>query len=107
MSEGMKFVGGLLAVVGIVLLFVATPVGVLVLAVVGILGVVSVIRTRESRHDELVQATQRGSAPQPPPVPEPQVETRARLTNLEKLRRDGLISEDEYEAKRSRIIDEI
>jgi hypothetical protein len=47
------------------------------------------------------------SQPAQPPVPEIRSPAAARLRELEQLRRDGLISEDEYRAKRAKILDEM
>jgi hypothetical protein len=47
------------------------------------------------------------SQPPRPPVPENRSPAAARLRELEQLRRDGLISEDEYRTKRAKILDEM
>ena len=52
-----KFVGALAWVVGVVMLFVAPVFGVVVLLVALLLSVWSTQKTREKRHQELVNAT--------------------------------------------------
>jgi hypothetical protein len=56
MPEGVKFVGGLMIIAGLVLLFVVPVVGVLLLVLAAIIGVVSVMKTREKHHAEIVEA---------------------------------------------------
>jgi len=107
--EVVKFVGGLLAVIGIALLFVSPVLGLLVLALVGVLGVVSGIKTREKRHAELLEATQHPVKQRPvePPATSASNVIKERLSELEQLRSDGLVSDDEYETKRQEILDSL
>jgi hypothetical protein len=78
-----------------------------------ILSILSLVWTRQARHDEFVEAL--SSPPPPPPMvpPPPTIPLPAELTasdrlrELQKLQKDGLHTDDEYEQKRKAIVDEI
>jgi hypothetical protein len=108
-----KLVGGILWVPAIVLLFLVPFLGVFFVLVAIILSILSLVWTRQARHDEFVEAS---SCPPPPPpmVPPPptiplpaELTASDRLRELQKLQKDGLHTDDEYEQKRKAIVDEI
>ena len=61
MDEILKVVGGLVWVVALVTLFAYPPLGVGVLVVAVLLTTMSVMRTRERRHREILDATRKNS----------------------------------------------
>ena len=101
MPESVKFLGGLMIIVGLALLLVVPPLGFLLLLLAAIIGVLSVVKTREKRHAEVVDAARTGVAVRT------DNSAQHRLTQLEQLRRDGLVSNAEYEEKRKKIVEDL
>ena len=107
--EIVKIVGGIAWPVGIVTLFVLPPFGILILLLAIVLTILSVVWTRQRRHDELIQAASSPTAA-PTIAPDPTIDSKAakaRLAEIEELKDSGAISDDEYAEMRKRILDEI
>jgi hypothetical protein len=106
-SELIKVIGALMWLGGMILLFVAPPLGFLVLVGAIVLSFLSLVRTRRERHEELLAATQSPRYQEPPEMAKdepPEHRVRGRLKELEALHRDGVITDAEYEQKRREII---
>lgn len=103
MLELAKIIGALVWIVGLVLLFVLWPVGVLVLVLAVIISIYTATKTREKRHKEIVQAASQGR-----PAPSKRApSTSERLEELNRLREQGAISDDEYMSMRRDILDQL
>ena len=100
--EVVELVGGIAWLVGLVTLFILPPLGLLILLVAIILTILSVVWTRQRRHQELVQA----ASPKAVPTVAPKT-PQDRLAALDELKASGSVSDDEYEQQRRRILDEI
>jgi hypothetical protein len=66
MDELIKLVGGVSWIVGVVTLFVSPIFGVIILGVAVLATIASVTRTRERRHQELLDAARQ--RPEDPPI---------------------------------------
>lgn len=110
-----KAIGAILWFVGFIFLFVATPFGFALLVIALILSILSLTWTRQARHDELVNATSASTQTStiavpatPPPTPADAVASaHERLQGLQQLHDDDLITDDEYEQKRKKIVDDM
>jgi hypothetical protein len=92
----------LLYIVGFVSLFVFPPLGLVFLVVAVLLSILSLTWTREQRHGELLAATGGTKTARARPVAP---STADRLRELQALHEDGLLTDEEYEQKRTAIVD--
>ena len=100
--EVVKLIGGISWLVGLIMLFVRPPLGIVILLFAMVLTILSVTWTRQRRHDELV-----GSAARTAAAPTSPKGTVARLAELDELKALGAVSDDEYAQERKRILKEI
>ena len=110
--EIVKLIGGILWLVGIPMLFLFPPLGVFIVFFAIILSILSVVWTRQRRHDDLVEIVEAASSrPADPtiavdPTTAPR-DAQTRLAELEELKASGAIAEAEYAQARKRILDGI
>ena len=118
--EIVKLIGGVAWLVGLVMLFLLPPLGILILLLAIVLTILSVVWTRQRRQNELIQALSSPMArpnpadapaassptahrPNPADAPDPT----ARLVEILELKASGAISADEYAQARKGIFDEL
>jgi len=109
MLEVAKFVGAMVWIVGFIFVFIFPPVGFFILLVALLISIATASRTRELRHQEIVSLAGKGPLVTRPPTPSspPKPSVSDRLGELDKLRETGVISDEEHQAKRQKILDEI
>ncbi len=110
--EIVKLICGILWLFGIPMLFLFPPFGVFILFFAIILSILSVVWTRQRRHDDLVEIVEAASSrPAGPTIAvDPTIvprDAQTRLAELEELKASGAIAEAEYAQTRKRILDEI
>jgi hypothetical protein len=134
--EIVKLIGGVAWLVGLVMLFLLPPLGILILLLAIVLTILSVVWTRQRRQNELIQALSSPMArPNPADAPAPSSPTAhrpnpadapaassptahrpnpadapdptARLVEILELKASGAISADEYAQARKGIFDEL
>lgn len=104
MVELAKIIGALAWVVGIFTIFLVPPLGIIALLVAVLITIYTVTKTREQRHQEVVHAALQGQESAPAQSP---LSVSERLEELSRLKEQGAITEEEHEAKRREIIDEL
>jgi hypothetical protein len=109
MSEVIRLVGALSWLLGLLLLLLFPPLGLLILLLALVLSILSVTRTRRERHEELIAAMKAPAPVSAPtsPTPAADLPPEARLGQLKKWLEDGLITQTEYDEKRQAVIDSI
>lgn len=103
MLELVKIVGALAWIVGLITLFLFPPVGMLVLLVAGVISIYTATKTRDKRHKDLVRAASQASKPTQKTAPS----LSDRLKELEQLKEQGAISDEEYEKMRQQVLDQL